>query len=67
MPKQIKVTINKVTGDIKIETTGYHGKGCIEESKILKDLLGETVIDKLTPAYFETEKVQIRKHLNICG
>ena len=67
MSKQIKVVINKKTGSISIETIGYHGKGCIEESKILKDLLGETEIEKLTPSYFETEKVHIKKHLPICG
>lgn len=65
--KQIKVTINKKTGEIKIETIGYMGKGCIEESQILKDLLGETEIERLTPAYFKNEKVEVKKHLNICG
>ena len=65
--KQIKVSINKKTGEIKIETIGYMGKGCIEESQILKDLLGETEVSKLTPAYFKTEKVEVKKHLPICG
>ena len=39
------------SGEIKIETKGFKGKSCIEESQFLKDLLGEEKARQLVPAY----------------
>lgn len=57
------------TGEVKIETKGFHGKGCIEESQFLKDLLGKETARQLTPAYYQREgqKQQVKKHLPLCG
>ena len=65
--KQIKVIIDEISGEIKIETIGFNGPSCLEESKFLKDLIGETITKSLTPAYFTKGKVEIKKFLNICG
>ncbi len=54
-------------GEIKIETKGFTGKACIEESQFLKDLLGSEVSRSLTPAYYSTGKETRKKHLNLCG
>lgn len=57
------------SGEVKIETKGFHGKGCIEESQFLKDLLGKETARQLTPAYYQREgqKQTVKKHLPLCG
>lgn len=79
MPDEIiKVTMSKGNkriimsvmpdGEVKIETIGYSGKSCIEESKFLKEALGEEISRELTPAYFALAgKETIVKHLPLCG
>jgi hypothetical protein len=64
--KQIVIDISN-DGEIKLETTGFHGQACIEESKFLKDLLGQELSSQLTPAYFTTVKQTVKKHLPLCG
>lgn len=64
--KQIILDISD-SGEIKIETKGFIGKACLEESKFLKDLLGKELSQALTPAYYVQEKQQIKKYLNLCG
>jgi hypothetical protein len=66
--KQVIVDITD-DGEIKIETRGFHGKACIEETRFLKDLLGKEISQQLTPAYYTTgkEKTCIKKHLPLCG
>ena len=54
-------------GEIKIETKGFQGKACIDESQFLKDLLGEETIRNLVPAYYTRKKTAIRKYLPLCG
>ena len=55
-------------GEVKIETKGFSGKACIEETKFLKDLLGEETERSLTACYFSTDTQVVRKkHLNLCG
>jgi hypothetical protein len=51
-------------GEIKIETQGFRGKTCLEESRFLKTLLGKEVYRQLTPTFWNQEK---KKYLNICG
>jgi len=55
------------SGEVKIETKGFKGKSCIEESQFLKDLLGEETARELVPAYYTRNKTTIRKHLPLCG
>jgi hypothetical protein len=55
-------------GEIKIETKGFKGKSCIEETQFLKDLLGEEKARNLVPAYYFTKnKKSVRKYLPLCG
>lgn len=65
--KQIIVDVLD-SGEIRIETTGFAGKSCIEESKFLKLLLGKEIERQLVPAYYSTEnKTVVKKHLPLCG
>jgi hypothetical protein len=54
-------------GEIKIETKGFKGKSCIEETQFLKDLLGEEKARNLVPAYYTKNKKSVRKYLPLCG
>lgn len=64
--KEIIVEI-KDDGEIKIETRGFKGKSCLVEAQFLKDLLGHETAKSLTSAYYEEEKVVVKKHLPLCG
>jgi len=64
--KQIIVDVLD-SGEIKIETRGFTGKSCIEESQFIKDLLGEEIQRNLVPAFYTRNKTTIRKHLPLCG
>jgi TFIIF-interacting CTD phosphatase-like protein len=64
--KQIIVDVLD-SGEVKIETKGFRGKECIEESRFLKDLLGEETARQLVPTYYTRNKIAIRKHLPLCG
>ncbi len=64
--KEIIVEVS-MDGEIKLETRGFKGKACIEESKFLKDLLGRETAQSLTPAYYEEEKEAVKKYLPLCG
>ena len=54
-------------GEIKIETRGFSGKGCITDSQFIKDLLGKETEKQLTPAYYVGQKQETKKYLNLCG
>jgi hypothetical protein len=56
-------------GEVKLETRGFVGKTCIEESQFLKDLLGTETARQLTPTYYQRtgQKQVIKKHLPLCG
>jgi hypothetical protein len=64
--KQIIIDILD-TGDIKLETRGFTGKACIEESAFIKDLLGKEMERQLVPAYYTKNETSIRKYLPLCG
>jgi hypothetical protein len=64
--KQILIDISD-EGEIKIETKGFRGKTCIEESQFLKTLLGNEVFRQLIPAYYGQGKTETKKYLNLCG
>lgn len=64
--KQIIVDVMD-DGEIKIETRGFQGKSCIEESAFLKNILGEEISKQLVPAYYAKGKTAVKKHLPLCG
>jgi hypothetical protein len=64
--KEIVIDISD-EGEIKIETKGFRGKSCIEESEFLKTILGKEVYRQLTPAFYTRGKTETKKHLNLCG
>ena len=64
--KQIIVEVSP-DGEITIETRGFKGPACLKESKFLKDLLGKELSQQLTPAYYQEEKKNVKKYLNLCG
>jgi len=64
--KEIVLDIS-IEGEIKIETRGFKGKTCVKESQFLKDLLGKETEQQLTPAYWEEEKITVKKYLTLCG
>jgi len=63
--KEIVIDISN-DGEISIETKGFKGKVCIEESRFLKNLLGKETYKRLTPAYYNNKK-QVKKYLQLCG
>ena len=64
--KEIVIDISD-DGEVRIETTGFKGKACLEESQFLKDLLGKETSQQLVPAFFVRNKTKVRKHLPLCG
>lgn len=64
--KKIVIDIDE-TGAVRIETEGFVGRSCIEETRFLKDLLGKETAQQLTPAYFATARGCVKKHLPLCG
>ena len=64
--KEIIVEI-KSDGEVKIETRGFKGKGCITESQFLKKLLGKETARTLIPAYFQENRTFTKKYLPLCG
>ena len=66
--KQIIIDI-KDDGEVKIETRGYSGSSCVEESQFIKDILGEETAKHLTPAYYQRQgqKESVKRHLPLCG
>jgi hypothetical protein len=49
--KEIVIEVSE-DGEVRLETKGFEGKACLEESQFLKDLLGSEVCRHLTPAYY---------------
>lgn len=64
--KEITIDVSD-EGEVKIETRGFTGKSCIEESKFLKNLLGAETYRQLTPAYYGRENENLKKYLQLCG
>ena len=46
--KEIVIDIAE-DGEISLETKGFVGKACVEESQFLKDVLGKETFKRLTP------------------
>lgn len=68
MQKQIIVDVMD-DGEVKIETKGYAGPICVEESKFLKGALGEEVSQVLTAAYYQVDQNNnVRRTIRpLCG
>jgi hypothetical protein len=64
--KEILIDVSD-DGEVRIETRGFKGKSCLEESEFLKDLLGKETSRQLTPAYYQEEKETVKKYLPLCG
>ena len=64
--KEIVIEVSE-DGEVRLETRGFEGKACLEESQFLKDLLGSEVCRNLTPAYYTQGKNKVKKYLNLCG
>lgn len=64
--KEIKIDISD-EGEVRLETAGFEGKACIEETEFLKKLLGKETMKRLIPAYYNVTKKRIKKYLQLCG
>ena len=64
--KEIVIDVSD-DGEVRLETTGFKGKACLEESQFLKALLGEEILCQLTPAYYTKNKIKTKKYLPLCG
>ena len=54
-------------GQIQIETKGFTGKNCIEESRFIKEVLGSETACQPTPTYWQKNQIKIKKYLPLCG
>ena len=63
--KEIVIDVSD-EGQIQVETKGFTGKSCIEESQFLKDILGKETYQRLTPAFYG-KKTRVKKYLQLCG
>jgi len=66
MKKEIIIDISD-EGEVRIETRGFTGRKCVEESQFLKDVLGQETYRKLTPAFYHSPKMKTKKYLQLCG
>ena len=64
--KEIVIDISD-DGQIQIETKGFTGKSCIEESQFVKDVLGSETARQLTPTYWQKCRGKVKKYLPLCG
>ena len=64
--KQIIVDICE-DGEVRVETKGFSGKACLEESQFIKDLLGNEIGRQLVPAFYMRNKELVKRHLPLCG
>jgi hypothetical protein len=54
-------------GQVHIETRGFTGNACLQESEFIKNLLGKEIARQLTPAFYTQNKQTVKKHLPLCG
>lgn len=64
--KEIIVTVAE-DGSLQIETRGYTGRACLEESRFLKELLGEEVAVQLCPTFYQREQETVKRIIPLCG
>lgn len=58
--KKVEVVIDENAGTVTIETKGYQGKACLEDTRPLEKSLG---ITKTTPTaeMYRTERQQVKR------
>ena len=66
MAKRIIVEIDN-NGEVRLETRGYSGPVCLEETQFLKDLLGEETSRQLCARFYERQGKKRKKYEPICG
>jgi len=54
-------------GEILIETRGFQGPFCMEESQFLKDILGKEISNQLTPMFYQQKKQAVKQYIPLCG
>ena len=54
-------------GEIKVETKGFKGNACVQETKALKAMLGQETSRELKATYYERNGVAVNRHLPLCG
>ena len=64
--KKIIVDIDE-TGEVHVETRGYSGPVCLEDSQFLKDVLGEETSRQLSARYYEKQGKTVKKFEPLCG
>ena len=64
--KEIVIDVSD-DGQIQIETKGFTGKSCIEESQFIKEVLGSETARQLTPIYWQKNQIKTKKYLPLCG
>lgn len=69
MGKQMIIEVMDETAEVKIETKGYTGMKCVEESQFLKDALGTQMEQTLLPVAFQKDKSKEKNRVykSICG
>lgn len=65
--KEIIIDVMNNTAEVKIETKGYTGMKCVEESQFLKEALGVQMEQTLHPIAYQKDKESIREYKTICG
>jgi hypothetical protein len=64
--KKITVTVQN-DGSVEVETSGFKGRLCLEESQFVKDLLGHETAVQLCPAFYQKDNETVKRYLPICG
>lgn len=65
--KVIIMDVMNESAEVQIETKGYVGMKCVEESQFLKDALGIMTEQTLHPIALQKEKEEIRVYKPLCG
>jgi hypothetical protein len=66
MLKEMIITVMP-DGEIKVETKGFKGKACIEETEAIKAMLGNETARELKPTYYQRNGVETKRHIPLCG
>ena len=64
--KEMIITI-MADGEIKVETSGFTGNSCVEETEAVKAMLGNETARELKATYYEKNGIVGKRHLPLCG
>lgn len=66
--KKVKVVFSKVTGKVKVQSFGFHGPSCMQETKFIEEALGKVTSVEKKKEFYETE-VEIHNEITrgLCG